>query len=468
MGATRLTPIAVAVALLWAASPSTAATLGAKGTYLGKGKVSVTDGNKHARQAGLVNRDVRFQIGDARVSGTAADGEKRSKPTDLLRGDHVVVRSPSSSVKASPVRATRVIVRPKPPKPPTQPPPVAEEPPPVAEEPPDAPSQHRGVGASLVWGWIPEEDSIRDLREAAALGADTVRIVFPWYYLQPTGRGPIPDAHAALFDRMIAVAKSEHLSIVALVWGTPCWASSAPRAGNGCAVGNYNVYPPSDSGDYGAFLGQLADRWGSQIAGYEVWNEPNHAGFWNGSPAQYVSLVRAADTAVAASTHPTTPIVAGALSGSDTSYLQKLYDNDVDRWSDAISIHPYSIRWDIGMVDPLLERVGDIWSFASGVPAVHTLMQANGDNDRIWITEFGYPTCVGQLFCVTADEQGLYLASALRRAAEWTYVDTFLMYDLRDWTGPGSDINQQFGVLNENWTPKAGTAPVKQALADLR
>jgi hypothetical protein len=357
------------------------------------------------------------------------------------------------------------------PEPPSQPP--AEEPqpePPVEPQPPAQPaSQHRGVGASLVWGWIPEEDSARDLREAAALGADTVRIVFPWDYLQQWGPGAIPEPQAALIDRLLAVARSEDLRVIAVPMGTPCWASTAPRVdGGGCSPAvNPRIYPPTDPASYGDFVRQLSDRWGDKIAGYDVWNEPNHEGFWNGTAADYVNLVREADEAVAESSHPGTRIAAGALSGSDTVYLQKLYNHDVDRWADAISIHPYAIRWDIGMVDPLLESVGNPWSFASGVPAVHDLMTANGDSDPIWITEFGYATCASGFFCVSQQKQGEYLASALRLAAGWDYVDTFLMYDLRDWTGPGSDVNQQFGILNEDWTPKQGTSLVKQALADL-
>jgi hypothetical protein len=321
-----------------------------------------------------------------------------------------------------------------------------------------------------VWGWIPESESARDLQEAAKLGADTVRVVVPWDYLQTVGPGEITPYVAGVFDRLMAVAHQEHLRVVASVVGTPCWASTAPHNADGSCSPSVNarIFPPTHASDFQAVMKQIADRWGDRIVGYEVWNEPNHPGFWNGTPAQYVELVRAAHDGVKASAHPDAPIVAGGLSGSDTAYLQKLYDNGVDRWSDAISIHPYSIRWELGMASPLWERAGDIWSFASGVPAVHTLMQANGDNSDIWITEFGYATCDSNpLFCVSAQQQGEWNAAAMRRAAEWNYVNTFILYDLRDWNGPGAGISQQFGVLDANWQPKAGTAPVKAAFADL-
>ena len=366
----------------------------------------------------------------------------------------------------SPARAPVDEPQPEPPidEPPPEPP--IEEPQPPAEP----TSQHRGVSANLVWGWIPEEESARDLREAAALGADTVRIVFPWDYLQYFGPGAIPESKAALIDRLLAVAGSEDLRVVVVPTATPCWASTAPRASDGGCSPDVNprIYPPADPGDYGDFVRQLSDRWGDQIAGFEVWNEPNHAGFWNGTPGDYVDLVREADRGVSASSNPGPPIVAGALSGSDRDYLQRLYEHGMDRWSDAISIHPYAVRWDTGLVDPLLESPGDIWSFASGVPALHDLMGVNGDSDPLWITEFGYATCSSGFFCVSERQQGEYLASALRLAAGWDYVDTFLMYDLRDWNGPGADVNQQFGILNADWSPKEGTAAVQQALAELR
>ena len=465
------------------AAPATAAPLIVDGTYVGQDRMAVTDGNKRARKADLVDRTITLDLSHSRISGVA-------NKTALAAGDILSLRAPAKRTRL-PLRPARLIVkRPRPPKPdkpaPPAPPPAPEpdplpeppeepqppiedpQPPPVEQpQPPVESNQHRGVGASLVWGWIPEQESARDLREAAALGADSVRIQLPWDYLQPAGPGAIPTDKASLVDRLMTVARSENLRVVIVSVGTPCWASSAPRYGSWCdpAV-NPRIYPPADPATYGDFVAQLVDRWGGNIAGFEVWNEPNHSGFWNGTAAQYVSLVREADEAVAASSHPGIPIVAGALSGSDTGFLQKLYDNDVDRWADAISIHPYAIRWDLGMVDPLLESPGDIWSFASGVPGVHNVMTANGDSDPIWITEFGYPTCSSGFFCVSQTKQGEYLAAALRRAAEWDYVDTFLMYDVRDWSGGGLDT--QFGILNEDWTPKAGTALVKQTLADLR
>jgi hypothetical protein len=433
--------------------PAAATTIVAEGTYVANGKVAVVDGNKPLRKAGLVNRNVKFKLGRARVSGAAPDGMKRSKVADLVGGDQVVVHASSKSSRRvrPPLPASKVIVKK----------------PPASSLPAGVPAKPRGVSTSLIWGWVPESESARDIREAAALGADTIRVTFRWDSLQVFGPGAIPQAQAEMIDRLMAVAKSQGIRIVAQVMGTPCWASAGPKA-NGACTGNASSYPPAHADDYGAFVHQIADRWGGQISGYEVWNEPNLASFWSGTPAQYVDLVHAAKTAVTGSSYPAPPVVAGALSESDTTYLQKLYDQHVDRWSDAISIHPYAIRWDIGMVDPLLEALGDVGSFASGVPAVHTLMKANGDSDSIWITEFGYPTCSGQFLCVSQQKQGDYLASALRRAAEWPYVNTFLMYDLRDWSGPGSDINQKFGILNADWSPKAGTAPVKQALADLK
>jgi hypothetical protein len=453
---------------------------------MGNDEVAVSGGSKQLRKLDLADRTITVDLSRARVAGS--DLEDRLPATALLTGgEQIALRARVGRSKAPqlPLRVVRITIKkkhppaPTPPpveqppveQPPVAPPPVEQPPveqPPVEQPPAGNPSQqHRGVSTALIWGWVPEQESARDIREAAALGADTIRVTFTWDYLQPSGPGAIPEQQAALIDRLLAVARSEGLRVVAVPYGTPCWASTAPKTGGWCASAA-RIYPPTNPADYGAFVAQIDNRWGDYIAGYEVWNEPNHPGFWNGTPADYVALVRATDAAISASRHPQTRVVAGALSGSDTDYLQKLYNNDVDRWSDAISIHPYAIRWDQGMVDPLLERAGDIWSFASGVPAVHSLMTANGDSHSLWITEFGYATCSTGFFCVTATQQGDYLAAALRRAAEWPYVDTFLMYDLRDWTGPGADINQQFGLLNEDWSPKAGTATVKRALADLR
>ena len=70
----------------------------------------------------------------------------------------------------------------------------------------------------------------------------------------------------------------------------------------------------------------------------------------------------------------------------------------------------------------------------SGLATMRDVMRANGDEKRIWVTEFGYSTSrsgpngtKGPLD-LTEDEQADWLAVSLRQAAAIPYVDAFVIY----------------------------------------
>lgn len=436
------------------------------GQYKNAGKVAVDKRDRRAKKVGLAGRTVQFDMRRAKFSAQDLNADGVVDQLDLQRGDRVSVHAKvPSAVKVLHARlqARRVILLEAPVGPVEAP--VA----PASTSPSTVDGQWRGFDVGSAWHGLPEQDSVRDLREAAELGADTVRVDLRWYWLAPDQEGSYAADRVAHIDRLLEVARSEGLRVVALVAFTPCWASSAPRQAGECDP-EYPMYPPQDPRAFGDFIGWAAERWGTRVSAFEIWNEPNHPFPWRGTAGDYVDLVREASTAVDRSAYPNLPVVAGALSGADLVYLQQLLSKGIDRWSDAISIHPYAMSWGgpgAGFLDPILDRAGDMWSFAAGVPAVHALMRANGDRDPIWLTEFGYADCPATPYCVSQDDQGAYLASALRLAATWDYVDVFLLYRLRDWYGSGSDWEQHFGVLNGDWSQKPAARQVSGALASL-
>lgn len=417
--------------------------------------------------ARLVGTDTEPASGDA--VEVVARLKRTPRPGSAIPAQRVRVLAPEED----PRRPTDAPPTPPPaggPAPPpdeaTPPPPVEQPPPPVEPPPPADPTrpaaQLRGFDTGAP-GVLSEADSVRDLRETAALGAGAVRIVVNWDWLEPREQGSFNDPQLEVTDRLLAVASSEALSVIVTVLGTPCWASSAPRVEDGACNPTARAHPPSDPADYESFVSFINDRWSDDIAAIEVWNEPNLDGFWRGSPGDYVDLVRSAD-AVVPQGGP--KVIAGALAGSDDAYLQRLYDAGVDRFSDGISIHPYAIAWGgptAGFLDPLLSFPDAFATFAWGVPAIHDRMVANGDEDGLWLTEFGYADCPGIPYCVSEEDQAEYLASAFELAAQWPYVEAMLVYRLRDWFNPEDPMTGwiaegsfewRFGVLNRDWSPK--------------
>ncbi|MEA2346963.1 MAG: hypothetical protein QOG62_750 [Thermoleophilaceae bacterium] len=303
------------------------------------------------------------------------------------------------------------------------------------------------------------------------LGANAIRLVVRWDWLEPKS-GTMDASRAERMDRVMGKAQKQGLGVVATVMSTPCWASSAPRNILGGLLGgcpNAARYPPRIPATYGVFVKQVVKRWGAALSGVEVWNEPNLTSFWLGGVGDYVGLVHQANKAVNATRFRKVPVVGGSVSGADLTYIKQLLAAGISRWTDAISIHPYDIQFlTTGFGDPSVVRLDDNWSFAWAVPQVHALMTSSGNQDPIWITEFGYADCPATPYCVAPALQADYLSKAVRLAATWPYVDTFLLYRLRDWGITGGSTEAHFGVLQKDGQPKPAAQAVADAFKSLR
>src|SRR3954468_4532075 len=265
---------------------------------------------------------------------------------------------------------------------------------------PAAAAGMRGVNVHPLWSDRTIAQSDRELDLLRAAGGDTVRIDIAWSTLELAGPGQYDLAYAAKLDQFLSHAAARGIRVVGTVWATPCWASSAPDSvKQGCAGAwwerGVERYPPTDPKDYGAIAGWIAARWGDDLAGVEIWNEPNMQAFFNASDqaAAYVPLVRAAYPRVK-SAAPGLPVVAGDLVYSDVAFLERMYAAGIAGNYDAISIHPYD--------EPTFSGVR--YSFRDGPPAFHQAMADHGDGDTpLWLTEFGAPTCPPSTFrwCTT-------------------------------------------------------------------
>ncbi len=85
---------------------------------------------------------------------------------------------------------------------------------------------------------------------------------------------------------------------LALIWGTPQWASTHPELTDiDVCVRRYSEYPPADMNTFRDFVGAMVDRYGADIKDWEIWNEqhfPQSTCYWKGSPEDYVELLKTA------------------------------------------------------------------------------------------------------------------------------------------------------------------------------
>ena len=107
-------------------------------------------------------------------------------------------------------------------------------------------------------------------------------------------------------------------------------------------------------------MGALARRYGSKIAAYEIWNEPNLHTMWAPRPdaARYVSLLRAAYPKIKANDAWSTVVTGGMSPAWDApdgmqvlplTWVRRMYALGAKGYFDAIGHHPSSFPHSVSL-----------------------------------------------------------------------------------------------------------------------
>jgi polysaccharide biosynthesis protein PslG len=288
---------------------------------------------------------------------------------------------------------------------------------------------------------------------ARRLHAKLLRAEVPWTVMEPRAANVLDPRALAFTDRLVADAARAGIRVIMIVDGTPCWASSAPAPLLAMCTrgepGRASAWSPSDPATYAAFVGYLAQRYGTQLAAIEIWNEPDQANelYFAGpdKAKRYAALVRAAYPAIKRA-NPSVPVLAGSLVGSNGVFLRALYAAGIQGYYDGLAVHFYNLT-------------------LASLRAIHEVQLANGDMKPLWLDEFGWSSCwpkhrlQEEQACVTARTQGVNLANIFRALARTSYVAAEVVYDLRD---SGRD---DFGLLTRSGARKPAFATLSRVLA---
>jgi polysaccharide biosynthesis protein PslG len=292
----------------------------------------------------------------------------------------------------------------------------------------------------------------QEIAEARALHAKVVRVEVPWSELEPLAANQIDPGGLAITDRLMSDAAAAGIGVIAMVESTPCWASSAPVSLLGkCTTGRPNdadSWPPREPGAYAAFVAYLAQRYGSDLAAIEIWNEPDQANedYFAGpdKPQRYAAILRAAYPAIK-HVNPSIPVLAGSLVGSNGIFLRALYAAGIKGYYDGISVHFYNL-------------------VLGSLRAIHETQLANGDTKPLWLNEFGWTSCwprertQQEQACVTPATQAEDLADTFDALAHTPYVASEVVYKLQ------GAPNEDFGVLEANGRRKPAFAALSKVL----
>jgi hypothetical protein len=276
------------------------------------------------------------------------------------------------------------------------------------------------------------ENAVAEVTRAAEEGAAGVRVTADISWLCGADR----QCSTAPLDPLVERADELGLRIYLHVNSTPYWMDGR---------GTWFAPVGPDAEVWAGLFAQFVERFGTRVAGYEVWNEPNLADFWRQGPdpRQYAALLAEVWTAADA-VDPDAQIIGGVLSNNDLGYMHELSaaladlggNADNRFFYDQLGVHPYA-GGDGEGYDPREEAgsrdVGTPYGTKDmtflGLERLRAQVHAD---EGIWrhvvVGEFGYDTTPGNWYFVPEPQRGAYLAAALDRAAAWPWLDGFTVY----------------------------------------
>jgi hypothetical protein len=268
--------------------------------------------------------------------------------------------------------------------------------------------------------------------QISALGTHWVRVFATWPDLEPQ-RGSFAQNWMASYEQLFKSLPAGTKVIVDVV-DTPSWETGSSDEST----------PPANPADYAGFVGQLAERWGSRVAAYEIWNEEDSPSWWAGgpNPSAYTQLLKATYPVIKAA-EPKATVVLGGLTGNDFPFLQGVYAAGGKGSFDAVGVHTDTACDVLSPYEFLREADGQMLpdSFLA-YREVHAVEVANGDDSPIWMTELSWrttsATCPEGAFAgqkpegVTESQQAEYLSQAYHCLEGNSYVKVALWFDLED------------------------------------
>lgn len=314
-----------------------------------------------------------------------------------------------------------------------------------------------GINAELTQ-YTPAELA-QHLQQMEQAGIVWVRQFFHWDEIESQ-----PEQFSwEVWDSIVAaVAQRSQLRLVAVLYGTPDWATAPQAPIPGTA-------PPENPDHFARFAAALAARYGHSIDHYQIWDEPNLQAAWGGLEprvARYVNLLCTAYTAIrgqdagamviSAALAPT--IEEGPRNISDILYLQDMYRLGAGECMDAAAAKPYGFN-----TGPDDRRVqADTLNF-SRIIALREIMVAHGDARKpLWASSGGWNTLPPDwdeppsIWGSTDSQQAAaYLQGAFARAErEWPWLAGLI---LQQWqpAAPPEDPIWGFAILDHQGQPTA-------------
>ena len=191
-------------------------------------------------------------------------------------------------------------------------------------------------------------------------------------------------------DARIATAISHNADVIYTLGGrTPPWASARPTAEGSYGPGE--CAEPRTDALWQEWVRAIATRYKGKIKYWEVWNEPDLAGFYCGTPEKLFALAQQV-YAIVKQIDPTNRVLSPGFSGyAGPGYFDYYLSLGGAQYADILSYHFYvdkpedNANWRIANIQAAIQRYGaqskPIWNTEQGwleFPVVIPIPQATG------------------------------------------------------------------------------------------
>ncbi len=214
------------------------------------------------------------------------------------------------------------------------------------------------------------------------------------------------------------------------------------------AVGFVPIYDESAMLGWLKYVDALVRNFKGRVRHYEIWNEPNHSGFWrprDPDAADYVKLVERTSPVIRKADADAL-IVGGALAGLPLDYLSRCIRAGLKDHIDILSFHPYRARPEA--------------KYADEISRLRKLLAMNGMTCPLWQGENGCPSVggagsVGALSDLDWDEtrQAMWLVRRILSDLKQELALTSYFHTV-DLVGYRNETNYKGLLRGEAYTPK--------------
>lgn len=308
----------------------------------------------------------------------------------------------------------------------------------ISAQPSMRPWRYRGANPDGWWCVREGCDGVQDgtafvnaeLRLAARLRVRVVRFELPWALLEPRRRA----YDWARTDYIVRRAKRLGVTLLPVIVYTPGWA------------GESETTPPA-AADLSAFARAAARRYRRTIRYWELWNEPDLARYWRGSPADYVRTVLRPGYRAIKAANPRARVVLGGPATVNVEWLEAVYAAGGGRYFDIAAYHDYSADRQI------LAHARFLRGF----------LRAHGQGRKsIWLGEYGLQE--------PGPDDPRQQAVMRFVLAEKAPIAMAIWYTLRDDRAmtccpPQTVKTETYGLMSAGYAPKRGYETMRALLA---